>query len=354
MHNMAETTFELHHIRCCGAKEEKELSPEATASTTVHHSTSGSSYTTEVLLKLGAPTFLASTGRFSHADSPTLMCYMCPAYILQAGCPALRELLLDAFQGDSSEVRGVDNETGMESAAALVLPSSLPPVSIDLSFLGRDVFEVVAVYLEHFYALDYSANTTTTTSILSTPAQQSGTYLSPSSARTPSPLRRPLNFEDLYALSTWEHYYVLCQLLGLARSRVDSLRLAECGAWVDLLGDAAAPSSSEGEMRRKPRVAVEHDAGLSQQRIECFSLVNRQRMWSRLCQILEAALRLGMLSLRVLCATVAANMLVDLDASSLTQLMQFSGDDSSINKIPPFTAEAREQLLQRFPWLKLA
>ncbi|CBZ34709.1 hypothetical protein, conserved [Leishmania donovani] len=341
---LSEPSFLLRHIRRCGADEPKQTSQQATASTT--GASSDSSYTTEVLLKVGVPASFAPADGSSGTASPTQVCYMCPAYILQAGCPALRELLADAFGDDPGGVRGVGEKAGANSAAAAALRPS-PPVAVPLPFLDKGVFDVVAVYLEHFHALDY----TTSASIAAAAAHSSPTFLS-SPARVPSSLERPLNFQDLYALSTWEHYYVLCQLLGLERSQVDSLRLVECGAWVDLLGGAAAVPLPKGETQKQQRqVTVAHEVELSQQRAECFSLANRRRMWSRLCHVLGAASRLGMPTLRFLCATVAADMLVDLDEAGLARLMQPSGDGGRGSGIPPFTAQARAQVLERFPWL---
>ncbi|CAJ1009143.1 hypothetical protein Q4I28_004457 [Leishmania naiffi] len=345
---LAGPSFVLRHIRRCGAEELNQTPQRTTASSTGTTITSSSFYATEVLLKVGVPAPLDSAGSSPGKASPALVCYMCPAYILQVGCPALRELLADTFDGGPSEICGVDNEAGTNSAAAVALPSSSPFVVIPLPFLDGDVFHVLAIYLEYFYAFDC----TVTTAITATVAHQSFTPLPSTSTRTPSSLRRPLNFQDLYALSTWEHYYVLCQLLGIERSQVDSLRLVEYGAWVDLLGGASAVRLPKGETQQKRQAAVAHDAALSQQRAECFSLANRRRMWSRLCQVLEVASRLGMSTLRLLCATVAANMLVDLDADGLARLMESSGNGSGASGIPPFTAQARAQLLQRCPWLK--
>lgn len=296
---------------------------------------------------MGVPASFVPADSSSGTASPAPVCYMCPAYILQAGCPALRELLADAFEGDPGGVRGVGDKVGANSAATVALRSS-SPVAVPLPFLDKDVFDVVAVYLEHFHALDY----TTSASIAAAEAHPSPTFLS-SPARVPSSLQRPLNFQDLYALSTWEHYYVLCQLLGLERSQVDSLRLVECGAWVDLLGGATAVPLPKGETQQQQQrqVTVAHEVALSQQRAECFSLANRRRMWSRLCHVLGAASQLGMPTLRLLCATVAADMLVDLDEAGLARLMQPSGDGGSGSGIPPFTAQARAQVLERFPWL---
>ncbi|CBZ27645.1 conserved hypothetical protein [Leishmania mexicana MHOM/GT/2001/U1103] len=345
---LAEPSFLLRHIRRCGADDPMQTSQQATASTAGATTTSDSSYTTEVLLKVGVPASFAPAGSSSGTASPAPVCYMCPAYILQAGCPALRELLADAFEGDPGGVHGGGDKVGANSAAAVALRSS-SPVAVPLPFLDKDVFDVVAVYLEHFHAFDY----TTSASIAAAAAHPSPAFLS-SSARAPSSLQRPLNFQDLYALSTWEHYYVLCQLLGLERSQVDSLRLVECGAWVDLLGGAAAVPLLEGgtqQQQQQRQVTVTHEVALSQQRTECFSLANRRRMWSRLCRVLGAASRLGMPTLRLLCATVAADMLVDLDEAGLARLMQSSEDGSSGSGIPPFTPQGRAQVLERFPWL---
>ncbi|KAG5477472.1 hypothetical protein CUR178_05176 [Leishmania enriettii] len=349
MNELAEPSFVLRHIHRCGADGQNQPSQQANTSAVVTTVTHGSSYTTEVLLKVGVRASPSLAYSSSCAPSQETVCYMCPAYILQAGCPTLRELLADAFEGGPSGIRGVDDEAGANAAAAVARVSSSPPVAIPLPFLDGEVFEVVAVYLEHFYAFDF----TITTGITPTAARPSVTSLATSSARTPSSLRRPLSFQDLYALSTWEHHYVLSQLLGVERSQIDSLRLVECGVWVDLLGGAAAVPPPKGETRQQHQVNVAEGTVLSQQRADCFSLANRRRMWSRLCQILEAALRLGMTTLRLLCATVAADMLVDLDEAGLARLMQLSGDGSGIKSIPPLTAQARAQLLHRFPWLKL-
>ncbi|KAG5500145.1 hypothetical protein JIQ42_04480 [Leishmania sp. Namibia] len=348
MNELAEPSFVLRHIHRCGADGQNQPSQQASTSAVVTTVTNGSSYTTEVLLKVGVRASPSLADSSSSASSQETVCYMCPAYILQAGCPTLRELLADAFEGGPSEIRGVDDEAGANSAAAVARVSS-PPVAIPLPFLDGEVFEVVAVYLEHFYAFDF----TITTGITPTAAHPCVTSLATSSARAPSSLRRPLNFQDLYALSTWEHHYVLSQLLGLERSQIDSLRLVECGVWVDLLGGAAAVPPPKGETRQQHQANAAQDTVFSQQRADCFSPANRRRMWSRLCQVLEAALRLGMTTLRLLCATVAADMLVDLDEAGLARLTQLSGDGSGIKSIPPLTAQARAQLLHRFPWLKL-
>ncbi|KAG5476945.1 hypothetical protein LSCM1_05278 [Leishmania martiniquensis] len=344
-----EPAFVLRHIHRCGAGESTQLSPQTAASAPGSTAATESSYAAEVLLNVGV---LASSAPAdsSCAPSQALVCYVCPVYILQAGCPTLREVLADAFKSGSCGIRGVKDEVGAGSAAAAALPLSSPPVAIPLPFLDRDVFQVVALYLEHFYTFDVTIPAGTT----ETAASPSFASLAASSAQAPSPLRRPLNFQDLYALSKWEHYYVLCQLLGLERSQVDSLRLVECGVWVDLLSGAAAVSLPKREARQQQQqqADVAQGTALSQKRVDCFSLENRRRMWSRLCQVLEAALRLGMTTLRLLCAAVAADMLVDLDEVGLARLTQPIGDGSSTRSIPPFTAEARAQVLDRFPWLK--
>ncbi|GET89170.1 hypothetical protein, conserved [Leishmania tarentolae] len=348
MGHSAEPSFVLRHIRRCGTDESTQSSPDATASCAGATNTNDSLCTTEILLKVGVPASFSPADSSAGTASLASVCYMCPAYILQAGCPALRELLADAFESDTGEVRVVGDKVDANCTTTVGLRLS-SPVVIPLPFLDKDVFEVVAVYVEHFHAFDC----TTPPNIAAAAAHPSSTLLS-SRSRSPSLLQRPLNFQDLYALSTWEHYYVLCQLLGLGRSQVDALRLVEFGAWVDLLGGGTAVPSRNRETQKQQQqrhVTSTHDATLSQKRAECFSLANRRRMWSRLCHVLEAALRLEMPTLRLLCATVAADMLVDLDEAGLTELIQSSVDGGRASGIPPFTAEARTQVLKRFPWL---
>ncbi|KPA79494.1 hypothetical protein ABB37_05323 [Leptomonas pyrrhocoris] len=262
--------------------------------------------------------------------------YRCPAYIVQRSSVTLRDLLADSLENAEATVKV---NGGPATGAA---EDSLPPscdgssVVLPLPFVDRQVFEVVAVYMEHFYGVSgWDAATA-----LAPDAVRGGQRLSAShntalnhSADTPAALRRPLNFADLYALSPWEHHFVLHCLFGLPWQQITLLELVKEARWVDLAGWSA--DNRTGDLRPAPEA------------LKVFSPANRQQMWTRLRGILEAATRLGVPALQQLCASVAANMLVDQDANGLVQLLKGEGEGT----VPPFTPEARASLLQRFPWL---
>ncbi|KAK7200376.1 hypothetical protein NESM_000091700 [Novymonas esmeraldas] len=361
MERNVEPSFVLRHIHRCNSDERQRRGTSAEQSVP-----SATAYTTEVLLQVGTSSSVARGAPASPSSpAPSPVCYTCPAYMLEAGCPALREPLADAFDdatravargaGDGAVPASAVSGSGAGGATAAGAPTSA--VVLPLPYMDGDVFEVVAAYLEHFHAVDHTAAISSAATAAATAAAEAGSSRH-HAVLVPTPLRRPLAFDGLYTLTAWEHAYVLCQLLGLPPSLVTSLRLTEDGAWVDLLGGAAAKAHTS-----PPRAEDEAAATLlQQQRAECFSFVSRRRMWTRVCRVLEAATRLGMPSLRLLCSTVAANMLVDLDAPALSRLMrpssQVGADDedgisssSSSSAIPPFTPEARAQLLTRFAWL---
>lgn len=339
---LSESSFQLHSIQLC-----EEVTGDkpgvCTPQACVGENERGASedpalLSTQVLLEVGA-----------DGGSATPLRYRCPAYVVQRGSASLRDILEDSLDNAEATMEAKTVPSFFASPA-----SASPSLVIPLPFVSKEVFEVVAVYMEHFYGLpglggDVSTNGTKAVRSLTTaPApngvSDDGSRLSSTSglppsafaqlADSPSALRRPFHFADLYALSPWEHCFVLHCVLGLAWTDITAMELAKGGRWVDLAGGSM--SNSADPLGASPKAA------------EIFSLAARQRMWPRLLAVLEAATRLGVRPLQLLCATVAANMLLDLDEGSLAQLVGGGGSGAAV---PPFTPEARANLLQQFPWL---
>lgn len=218
---------------------------------------------------------------------------------------------------------------------------------VPLPFLSSELFETVALFMEHFYGVSaHRAKEEDDEEV------HGGNSASPS----PAVLRHPLAFRDLYALSDWEQQFALERLLPLpARyafhdtgasetpSTANSSRVAgtaeheqrwgvltKNGAWVDALGtsgDTAAPA-----------------AGLVS-----FTLTERQVMVDQLCTTLEAATRLGMPPLQQLCAALIANTVVDADEKEVLALLQRPTAGSG--PIAPFGSAQKAALVEQFPAL---
>ncbi|KPI83414.1 hypothetical protein ABL78_7551 [Leptomonas seymouri] len=343
MSSVTEKSFQLHSIQLCA--EDTTSRP----SVTQPHGeveAAGPAAANDPLSALLSTTVLLEIG---GGDSASPLRYRCPAYIAQRSSVTLRDLLEDSLENVESTVK-VTSGQAAEAETATPLPSSSSYGSslvIPLPFVRKEVFEVVAVFMEHFYGLPGWVGSTSTAEPSHVADALSGSrrlsdaasiFTTHNAALTQTTnsltaLRRPLNFTHLYALAPWTHHFVLHCLLGLTWQQITLLELAKEARWVDLAGGSS--DKRTGGLRTSPEA------------LAAFSLENRQRMWTRLSAILEAATRLGVLSLQQLCAGVAANMIVDLDANSLAQLLKGDGERT----VAPFSPEARADLLQRFPWL---
>jgi hypothetical protein len=351
-HNMdvlTEESFQLHSIQLCDAGSSNDALEHLTRPPTASLSLSLLP-STQVVLEVGGG---------DERTAPPLR-YRCPAFIAQRGSLTLRDFLEDSLEAATQATGGDDtaapittttNSTNITAAAEETKrrrPCSpalhRAPIVVPLPFIDPPVFEVVATYLEHFYGL-HSWSGASAANVMSSLSTSSGANsgdlvgeCTRMSTSPPSTLRRPLNFADLYALSSWEHHFVLYRLLGLTWGQLSSLRLATDGRWVDLVGGAVDSSGSGSPTSSSSSLP---DAA------ELFTMSKRQQMWTRLTAVLEAATRLGVVPLQRLCATVAANMLLDLDEGGLAQLMSGVG-----SVVPPFTPKARASLLEQFPWLR--
>ncbi|CBH16963.1 hypothetical protein, conserved [Trypanosoma brucei gambiense DAL972] len=205
--------------------------------------------------------------------------FQCPASMLREGCLAMSELFPPGSATSGNATAG-DNV-------------KLPALSIE----GR-AFENVALYLEHFY------NVPASDSPVDCDAATDLKDIRPTS------LSCPLQFQELYELTEWEHRFVVQRLLMLPREK---WYLCKEGKWVDLISGAG--------VARGMMIDVSH-----------------------LLRVLNAAVTLDIPPLRCLCGAVFANLLLDLDEVDMLELMGVK------EQLGP---EEEQALVKAYPWLSL-
>eukprot|EP00796_Vickermania_ingenoplastis_P003842 gene3842-2722_t len=321
-------------------------------------------------------------GRAGGGSSSSAVIFECPVFMLQSASPHLAEQLVeDLLLPDASS--SPRDHSGSDTNGSL---------SIQLPSIDAEVFETVALYMEHFYGVHCALQDRTEQE-----HKQQRNFLGEGGALEnirPTVLRPPLQLQDLYGLQSWEVCFVwqrLLQLPQLVSQRFQGsrrtmstsapassgapptgswdstdvrrvvLQLAQHSRWVDVM--AASQLGPNGGGVPPVATALPHAGQQSPESLLYFTLEEKQGMLQRLFAVLEAAGQLRMASLHALCAALVANMLVDLPEEEIRRLLardhlgkahpgnQGSGAPPSV--LPSLSEERRQQLYQRYPWVNV-
>lgn len=307
---------------------------------------------THVLVEVtrGEPgtTSMSRNGQSSGMDPvSSFVYYRCPIYILRRAS-SLMNLIDDTVEADDTDDDAATT-TAATTATAAVRRGKDGLHIVPLPFLSDLVFEKIALYLEHFYAVQTILPDPTrdpamakqtsgdelplSTSATSATSPSPALWMSSPASPSPKALRTPLRVDDLYSLSMWEQRFALSCLLG-----IDDMSEA---VWQQLLHQNSNSSSLWVDLLSG---AVPRDS-----KLPTFSVERRSRMLTCLAPVLEGATQLGVVPLQQLCAALFANMVADLDCMAAAALL-FASDDVSPSP-PIFTAAARAEMLEEMPWL---